>query len=135
MGSKTKAEDLRNLEELLTWPQPITSVIDENHFIKMRTSRVFLTALFQKGWKASFHFNTQEEVIMSQERFKYPQRQEFFLPTFKEPRFTCRDEPRCWAENRFSRKRQGPSRMTSASRMFLLRSWVFYIFNIFKFKN
>lgn len=71
----------------------------------MRASRVSLTALFQKGWKASFHFNTQEETIMSQERFKYPQRQECCLPTFKKPRFTCHDEPRCWAKNRFSSKR------------------------------
>lgn len=59
---------------------------------------------------------------MSQERFKYPQKQDFCLPTFKESGFACHDEPRSWAENRFSSKRQGPSRVTSASQMFLLRS-------------
>lgn len=61
----------------------------------MRASQVFLTALFQKDWKTSFHLNTQEEMIMSQERFKYPQKQDFCLPTFKELGFACHDEPRC----------------------------------------
>lgn len=95
----------------------------------MRASQAFLTALCQKGWKASFHFNTQEGTVPSQERFIYPQRQEFCLPAFKEPRFTCHDEPRRWAEadSQGTGREQAECRVASASQMFLFMSLVFLI--------
>lgn len=70
---------------------------------------------------------------MSQERFKYPLRQEFCLPTFKELGFSCHDEGRCWAQNGFSGKSQ---RLTGGGGCALTSQAFYYsLVFIYLFKN